>query len=53
MLIFLGTQGYCGRCKESAHTIFKDCPQVRASKPGKPGFRIKNPKKEGKGTTTT
>jgi len=48
--IFLATQGNCGRCKESGHTIFKNCPKFRAGKPG-PGRR--ESKKEGQGSTTT
>jgi hypothetical protein len=50
--IFLATQGYCGRCKESGHTIFKNCPKVRAFRTGKAGPGRRESKKEGQGSTT-
>jgi len=44
--IFLATQGYFGRCKESGNTIFKNFPQVRAFRAGKPGPGRRESKKE-------
>ena len=44
----MASQGYYGRCKESRHTIFKDCPEVRELKTGKPGIRRGDPKKKAK-----
>ena len=51
--IFLATQGYCGRCKESGHTIFKNCPKVRAYRTGKPGAGRRESKREAQGSSTT
>ena len=51
--IFLATQGYCRRCKESGHTIFKNRPKVRAFRAGKPRPGRRESKKEGQGYTTT
>ena len=52
-LTALATQGYCGRCKESGHTIFKNWPKVRAFRAGKPEPGKRESQKEGQGSTTT
>ena len=50
--IFLATQFYCGKCKESRHTIFKNFSKARAFRAGKPGPGRRESKKKGQGSTT-